>query len=468
MCPLSRAVAAGPPGSRPADQPCAAGPASAPAQFKREETEQSIVARYEQQVARYPDRIALVDNAELTYAELNGAANRLAHAILAEDADGEAPVALLIGQRARAIVAMLAVLKAGRFYVPLDPAHPRARHTRTLEHAGARLILADHESVSLAQALAAPGTRWLNIEALPAGCSCENPDRSISPDDLAYVLYTSGSTGQPKGVAQTHRTVLHNVMKYTHGAGIGAGDRLSLLSSCSFGASVSDIYGALLNGAALLPYDLPERGPAGLADWLERNEVTIYHSVPTVFRRLVESLSGREPLSRLRLIKLGGEPVSRRDFDLYRRHFDDRCILSVGLGATDMPIIRHFPLNKETEFEGSVVPVGYAVEDTEIRLLDESGEEVGGDRTGEITIRSQYLPAGYWRDPELTRAAFLPDPAGGTGRLYRTGDMVRYLPGGELEFRGRGDDQVKVRGVRVGPGEIEGILAGHPAVREAV
>ncbi len=146
-----------------------------------------------------------------------------------------------------------------------------------------------------------------------------------SPDDLAYILFTSGSTGRPKGVMQSHRNLLHNILKLSNGLGIVPNDRLTLLSSCSFGASVSDVYGALLNGAAVCPFSLSEGGLLRLRLFLVEEGITILHCVPSLFRQLAASLDGSEDLSRLRLIKLGGEPVLSSDFDLYREHFPKTC-----------------------------------------------------------------------------------------------------------------------------------------------
>jgi amino acid adenylation domain-containing protein len=437
-------------------------------EFEKEEVNLSIPDRFERQVFRYPDRIAVrTRKARLSYAKLNGLANSIAHLVISRGNEVNEPVALLLEQDALLIAAIIGVLKAGRPYVPLDPSFAADRLAYMRDDSCATLILTDAKNFPLASHLAG-SSPLVNIDDISSHFSSENPGLSISPDSIAYILYTSGSTGQPKGVFQYHRNVLHNIMKYTNGLRISPDDRLTLLYSCSLGASVSDIYGALLNGAGLFPFDLKEEGLHQLPDWLMKEDITIYHSVPTVFRHFVSALNGNERFPRLRMIKLGGESVYKRDWDLYKKHFSEKCILHVGLGSTEMNITRQFFCDHQTALSNDIVPVGYEVKDTEVLLLNENGEEVGSDREGEIAIRSQYLPPGYWRKPELTDALFLPDPKGGKERIYLTGDRGCMDRNGCLTILGRKDSQLKIRGYRVEPAEVEMALMELDGVNAAV
>lgn len=437
-------------------------------EFEKEEINLSIPDRFEQQVLRYPDRIAVrTSKISLSYAELNRVANGIARLIISRGDEGGEPVSLILEQGALLIAAILGVLKAGKPYVPLDPSFASDRLAHIREDSCATLILTDNKNFSLAGVLAG-SSPVVNIDDISSQFSSENPGLSISSDSTAYILYTSGSTGQPKGVFQNHRNVLHNIMKYTNGLHISPEDRLTLLYSCSFGASVSDIYGALLNGAGLFPFNLKEKGLHQLADWLMKEDITIYHSVPTVFRHFVSALKGHERFPKLRIIKLGGEPVYRNDWDLYKKHFNEKCIFHVGLGSTEMNIIRQFFCDHQTALSSNIVPVGYEVQDTEVVLLNENREEVGYDSEGEIAIRSQYLPPGYWRRPELTNALFLPDPKGGKERIYLTGDRGCMGRDGCLTILGRKDTQLKVRGYRVEPAEVEMALMELDGVHETV
>jgi non-ribosomal peptide synthetase component F len=361
-------------------------------EFKKTEINQSIADRFEQQVIRHPLRLAVkTKRDQLTYTELNQNANCIARAILNCRGEGEEPVALLLNQGASLITAILAVLKAGKSYVPLDAAFPPSRIASMMEDFQPCLLLTDVENYSLAKTLTNNAVHLLILDEISSQFSSENLTLTVSPEAVAYILYTSGSTGQPKGVFQKHRNVLHNIMKYTNGLHIAAVDRLTLLSSCSFGASVSDIFGALLNGATLFPFNPADEGIINLAEWLCKEEITIYHSVPTVYRQFVATLTGVEKFSKLRLIKLGGEPVKRTDFELFRKHFQEGCFFHVGLGATEMNIIRQFFCHHQTTCSSTTLPVGYAVEDTEVLLLDDNGRTVGVNCSGEIAIKSPYL-----------------------------------------------------------------------------
>jgi acyl-coenzyme A synthetase/AMP-(fatty) acid ligase len=205
-----------------------------------------------------------------------------------------------------------------------------------------------------------------------------------------------------------------------------------------------------------------------MAKWLICEEITVYVSVPTLFRQFVSTLTGKERFARLRLVNLGGEAVSKRDVDLYKEHFSPDCILATTLASTEVGIFRRYFVDKETRITSSFVPAGYPVEDKEVRLLDDQGNEVGFDRIGEIVVQSPYLSPGYWRKPELTRSKFLPLSEGGDAYVYHTGDLGRMLPDGCLIYVGRDDSQVKVRGHRVEIAEIELALRSLDNIEEAV
>jgi len=435
--------------------------------FERDEINQSIPARFEQQVRKYPHRTAVkTDSGDFTYLELNQYANRIARAILARMGSSE-PVAILIQPGAPLIAAIFGVLKAGNFYVPLDPSFAEAKLTTMVEHSRPSLILTDNTNLAAAEKLN-DGTRpLLTLEDIGAGFSSDDLPMTVSPEAIAYILYTSGSTGEPKGVFQSHRNVLHGIMKYTNGAHLCADDRLTLLMSASFGASISDIFGALLNGAGLFPFNL-KQGLRHMKDWLNDEQITVYHSVPTVFRHFVDTLEGNEEFARLRLIKLGGETVHRKDFEEFKKHFPPGCLFHVGFGATEMNTICQFFCDHQSTFEGNAAPVGYVMDDTEILLFDENGREVRAGATGEIAIRSKYLALGYWHQPELTKKVFRSDAKEAESRIYFTGDLGRMLPDGCLVHLGRKDFQVKIRGHRVETAEVEMALLQNPSVKKAL
>jgi acyl-coenzyme A synthetase/AMP-(fatty) acid ligase/acyl carrier protein len=320
----------------------------------------------------------------------------------------------------------------------------------------------------LAQTLAKDRLLVINIDDLEPEVASENPGLPLSPDALAYLMYTSGSTGQPKGVMENHRNLLHHILRLTNSLHICRDDKQTLLRSYSFNGSVRDIFGSLLNGASLHPFNLEREGFGTLAGWLNQEGITTYRSVVSTFRSFAGQLDGRASFPRLRLINIGGEPVTKRDVALFQANFPEGCILVHGLGITETGSVRHFYIGKGSKIESSLVPVGYPVQDMSVTLLGEGGQEVKTGEVGEIAVKSRYLSPGYWHRPDLTQARFLPDPKGGAERIYLTGDLARMSADGCLIHLGRKDFQVKVRGHRVEIAEIEAALLALETVKEAI
>jgi non-ribosomal peptide synthetase component F len=365
-------------------------------EFTKEEVEQSIPSRFEGIVAKHPDRIAVkTRNHTLTYDELNRLSNRVARAIIAQCGEDNEPVALLLDNDAPMIAVILGVLKAGKIYVPLDPLYPHARIAYILADSLAAIVVTNTNNLPLAHALDTHRLHVINVDEIDSNHPAPNPNLEISPDSPINILYTSGSTGNPKGVVQNHRNVLHEIMNYTNGVHICAHDRLVLLSSPSFADAVRTVYGSLLNGAGLYPLDIRKEGVAQLADWMIQQGITIYRSVPTVFRHFVSTLTGNEKFPDLRVIYSAGDSVSRVDVESYKRYFSPNCLFVNGLGSTESLTFRWYFIDQETRVSGSTVPVGYAVEDMQVLLLDNDGQELGFNQIGEIAVRSRYLSPGY-------------------------------------------------------------------------
>lgn len=259
----------------------------------RDPVEQSIPARFESQVLQHPHRLAVKTRSEaLTYDELNQAANRVAHVILDRLGDGEEPVALL-ARGVPMVTAILGVLKAGKIYVPLDTYFPQARLLTMVKDAGASLLVTTGASLDLARHLSNDEEQILNLDGLDNQLASENLDRLWPPDRLATLLYTSGSTGQPKGVLQTHRNVLQFIANYTHAIEITESDRLTMLFSYGVIGAVRDLFSALLNGASIHPFNIREEGIEPLSSWIQQEQLTIYNSVTTVFRQFCREAESR-------------------------------------------------------------------------------------------------------------------------------------------------------------------------------
>jgi amino acid adenylation domain-containing protein len=429
--------------------------------FHREEIEQSIVDRFVGQVARHPERLAVrVGERSLDYAGLDRQANRIAQAILRlEDARG-GPVAVFLAQGIELPAAILGVLKAARPYAPLDPDDSDRRLGEILVDLGDPLVVT---TGSLRGRL--PGARRvLDLDALDPALEDGAPGLRVPPDALAYVYCTSGSTGRPKGVMDCHRNVLHNVMRYTNSLELAACDRLTLLQRPGFSGAVSSLFGALLNGAAVFPFDLANFGPSRLADLLEHEALTVYHSVPSIFRLIA---ADGHRFTALRWVRLEGDRAVPRDVELYQKHFPAGCRLVNGLGATECGLVRQRFVDHDEGLSGSVVSVGGPVPDVEVAVVDEAGRAVPPGESGAITVSSRYLSPGYWRRSDLTDAAFRPDPERPGWRVYRSGDRGRLLANGELVLLGRSDSEVKIRGGVVELRDVEAaILRVGRAIRE--
>ena len=435
--------------------------------FAREEIEQSIPARFSKIVARYPDRPAIQEGERtLTYTELNQAANCVAHRLLELCGPQPEPIATLFDHGTDAIVALLGVLKAGKFYAPLHPPDPAARHRSIVESAGAPIILTDAQNATAARKVAGQGRQVIEVDARISEPALPDPAIAIAPDRCAYLLYTSGSTGEPKGVVMDQRSTLHATMSYTNSCGMCAADRTALVSYLSFSGHVQPVFTALLNGGAVLPFDVPREGVRKLAAWLAEEEITVFIGV-AVFRHMAQTFAPGDTFPHLRLIYHGGGPAFRSDLELYRRHFCDDCIFVNSFATTETKAIRRIFLDKQIELAGEVVPVGYAVDDVDIAVWNEAGQPVAEGEAGEIVAHTPFLASGYWQNEELTQARFVPDPHHPGQRAYRTGDLGKLLPDGCLLHLGRIDHQVKIRGHRVELTEVEGLLGRQPGVREA-
>ncbi len=430
--------------------------------------EKSIPERFEQMARLYPDRIAIRTKDRLiTYEVLNNSANQIGRAILDQIGPGSEPIALLFGNGIDLISALLGVLKAGKFFVAIDPSFPTSRINFIVNDTDTRLLVTNSENSELSKRFGAPDVARMNIDELKTRHGDNNLGAVIRPDDIATIVYTSGSTGEPKGVSKTHDYCWERAKFNIKFLSVGATDQLSLLHSISFGSGEINLYASLLCGASLQPFDVKSEGVYRLAQWLRAESITIFHCSPSVLRELVEFIPEGDPIPTLRLMHLSGSPITRSDFDLYHRHFSPLTSLAFHMGATEAGCIACAVVNHDFPFPAKGTPAGFPPENKKVSLLDEDGGEVSPGGIGEIAVKSKYLAHAYWKNPELTRAKFLPDPNGGQERTYLTGDLGQILPDGLLVHLGRKDLMVKIRGYRVEIAEIERRLTQHPAVKDA-
>jgi amino acid adenylation domain-containing protein len=437
-------------------------------EFKKEDIEQSIADRFEQQARRHPQRLAVKTKTQsLTYDALNRMANQVAQAVLAWPDKGHEPVALLFKQGISLIAASLGMLKAGKAYASLDLSIPRTKAIQILDSLQSRLIVTDRDHLCLAHEWAVDQTGILDVDNLDSTLAAENPGLSIPPGATAYIHFTSGSTGEPKGVVWNHRNELFGIRVKTNELHVSEQDRVSLVRSNNIGAT-RDMFLALLNGACVLPFDIQDQGLSQLGDWLLEENITIFTCVATIFRQAVQTVKRKQGFPSIRLIHIGGEPVFRSDVELYKQRFSDDCILVNRFSISETQAVSYYFIDKETEIKEDRVPVGFALEGNEILLLDDNGNELDVNQIGEIAVKSSYLALGYWRQNDLTRTKFLPDPKGGNARIYLTGDVGYMAPDGCLVHTGRKDFQIKIKGHRIEISEIEMALRDLPEVAQAV
>ena len=423
----------------------------------------SLIARFEAQASAAPERVAVATpDLTLTYEELSRAANRVAYALLDEPIAGSEHVALILDHDADMLVGLLGVLKSGKAYVALDPAQPDRRLGELLEDCGASAVLASPQYLARARSIARPGVTVLDVAAIGESMPDVDPGVEVDAAQVAYLMYTSGSTGRPKGIVQTHGSVAHFADVYIRHLGLTSDDRLTLLSSYCHDASIVDIFSALLSGSRLCLIDLKRMQPAAAVDAILAMQVTVYHSVPSVYRRMLDVFAGKPSPELLRYVVLGGETVHATDFQRYVQQFPDTTRFVNLHGSTESSINAMFVADKRTRVRRSTVPIGQPVDGVDMLLLDDDGQptEVFGD----LVIRSPHVALGYWQEPAATEQVFARDEQG--ARLYRTGDRARRRPDGSFEFAGRKDQQLKIRGYRVEPAEVESAMTEHPPASE--
>ena len=362
---------------------------------------------------------------------------------------------------------MLAVLKAGKYFVPLDPSFPKTRISATVEHSQAKLLVADRQNMALAREVSRNLCGILEYESVDPLTPDEDLRLQISPSSLAGIVYTSGSTGEAKGVVLDHRALLHNGMRQALVVAVSVHDRVTLLTAGTANAISTTVF-TLFSGATLCPFDVATEGVTRMAEWLLREKISIGLVPSPLFRRFCASLQRDECFPDLRVLRLTSESVYKTDVDLYKKHFSGQCIFVNGLNATEMGPVTACSMDHGAIVTDNDVPVGYALPGIEVLLLDETGGQVGLNELGEIAIRSRYLSRGYWRRPDLTSAKFSPDSRGADEMLYRTGDVGVMLPDGRLVHKGRKDFRVKIRGHGVDIVEVQKQLLSHPDVVEAI
>ncbi len=417
-----------------------------------------LIAR---QAAATPDAPAVCgQNREISFLELEERANCLARYIQTLGVVAETPVGLYFERSIDFVVAALAVLKAGGAYVPLDVGYPPARIDAILKDAGVPVLLS-HKWMAASLAGGPWKTVDLDIDAVSIACHSTEPLRTqLDGDRLAYIIYTSGSMGHPKGVEVTHANLLHLIRWHQCAFEVKTSDRASQIAGLAFDAAVWEMWCHLTGGASLhLIDEASRRSPEGLKDWLVAEKITIAF-VPTIMAEYLITFEWPRHTA-LRILLTGADTLHRYP------HAGLPFVLVNNYGPTECTVLVTSGVVESGGAGGHIPSIGFPIEDTAILILDEQLKRVTAGEEGEICVAGPQIARGYRNLPELTAAKFVTEP--GTGlRLYRTGDRGRTLPDGQIAFLGRIDDQIKIRGFRLEPDEVVAQLNSHPHVANSV
>jgi len=427
--------------------------------------ERTIYGEFERHAKRLPDKIAAVcGDRSLTYAELNDRANRLASTLRGKGVIPNRLVAVMLDRSLEMIVALLAVMKAGGAYVPIDPAYPEERIMYLLEDSRASLLLTDGRRVR------AFAGEVLDLTDESLYEDRESPSEAASgPRDLAYVIYTSGSTGLPKGVMIEHRSVVNRIEWMQQRYSLTGEDVVLQKTSFSFDVSVWELFWWGMSGASAVFLESGgEKNPSAIVQAVNQYGVTVMHFVPSMlqlFLEYVEDNAENKPLRSLQRVFASGEALRVQQASRLKRIIPWVQLVNL-YGPTEATVdVSYHECSGDDSLTS--IPIGRPIANTSLYVMDLHMRQQPTGLPGELYIGGIGVARGYWGRPDLTAEKFVPYPAKPHERIYKTGDLARRLPNGEIEYLGRIDHQVKIRGYRIEPGEIEHALAKHPAVRHA-
>jgi amino acid adenylation domain-containing protein len=429
---------------------------------------------FEAQVEKTPDAIALVfENKQLTYSQLNAKANKIAHHLQALGVRPSVLVGICMERSLEMVVGVLGILKAGGSFVPLDPAYPRSRLAFMLEDAKVSILLTKDILVEKLPESAAKVVclDWESAEFSQQ--SQQNLVSEVTTKNLAYVIYTSGSTGKPKGVLITHESIASHCLTVQEYYQINSQDRVLQFASLNFDTSLEQIFPPLIKGASVVLRDIEALSPQELLAKISELKISVIDLPTAYWQQMVKEwseLTDRRTSNQLRLITVGGEAMLPEYLRLWQKTAMSSVRLINAYGPTETTITATAFDVPEFFQDSSKIPIGRPLRNRTIYILDKFGNPLPIGVPGELYIGGVTLALGYLNRSDLTAQKFIPDPFSDKlgARLYKTGDLARYLPDGNIEFLGRIDDLVKIRGFRIELGEIEATLSQHPEVQQAV
>jgi len=425
-----------------------------------------LIDRFEQAVLAAPDRAAVVtDTHTLTLAELNGQANAVACRLLEAGSLPGFLIALCMAHGPEKIAAAIGVLKASSAYVSIDPMRTDQELRDRFSHSDPLVILADKENQTRSKQLVDPSVAVIEVSSFLDQAVSKNPARTVTSDSVFNLSYTSGSTGKPKAAIRTHGYKLNAIASITEICRFGPSDRVAFLQ----GFYNTHLLAPLISGASVHPFDYRREGLGAKKAWLLRHRITCYGGMTTGLRQVVDALRPGETFPDMRVVCLSGEPLYRTDVERFDRAFARGCAVMNWYAATEHQVIATFTVDREKlPTDSDIVPLGFSAPFMDVAVVDEQSNPVPQGTVGEVVVRGTELSSGYWENPNLSAKVWGPDPSAPERRMYHTGDLAVVDEVGCLHGRGRVDEQIKIRGFRVMPGEVENVLAEHPAIKAAV
>lgn len=419
----------------------------------------------EEVINRFADKEYVVaKNGKLTYKEANHNANVIYTVISGIDQPKRLGIGLFLKDTLKIIPAMIGSLKAGNYFVALDVNFPEATIKSIIDTAAIKIIIADDENLEHAKALAGNDIAVISYDDIDFTIDISNPKVNYKPEDWVQILFTSGSTGEPKGAIEDYRYLANAayIKKETHH--YDSSDRILQMPNFTFSGAHTIVFGALFMGVTLCFYNVKEDGFNGMADWIRQENITCYNSTATIFRTWAGTLNPVEKFPTVRFARTGSEKLSINDIDTLKRHFPNLEYFRLGFASTETQAVtsQMFPIGYN--FQGTEIPCGVPNVGLQVLINDENGNEVPIGKEGEIVVYGDTLARGYINNPQLTKEKFIPDPDNPVYQYYKTGDLGKIREDGMLVHLGRIDNMIKIKGVRIELNSIEKHMLLYPGI----
>lgn len=426
----------------------------------------NLINQFQRIVELFPQRPAIIQGGkQLTYAEFDQITDQLSKTILQSGAAKGNRIGIFLEHGIDQFVAVFGILKAGCAYVAFDTTNPSERIAYIIEDAKVSVLITNNRNLAQTEALANDQILTINIDK-PEQHTDSTLSTTISGDDICSIIYTSGSTGNPKGTWYTHRAMSQFVWRYSRFCALNEHDRVGYFVSISFSAHAMPMLGALMNGGALVLFDLKKKQLSNFRDWLVRQQITVALMIPSVLRNFSATLDPGHFFPDLRLVLSGGEGLYRADVEKLFPHLSDKAQIMHIFASTEAYLTNAFVIHKHMLLASNNLPVGWDVHGIKTHVMDEHGQQAGINTLGEIWIESDFLAGGYWNDEKLSGQHFFAQLPGFKGKVFKSGDLGMKLSDGSLVISGRKDNMVKLRGYRIDVREIESVLLDLPETLE--